>query len=200
MAFRLPRLPANYDNVKGLFERYWDEVLRAIENQFNALLALPVIEEAVAQAQSAAEAAQQAAEDAQNSANSATGQTEAQRSETSLVNSYVTGFTAPLITAAISGAVTIKPHSRVYGDSSLNPTVSVAGATIPTTGVSGDVIRVYYNDASRSGGTVTYLYTIDGVSPSPAQTGDTHSVGVVAIPVVGTSDGKWIREPGYVEL
>lgn len=34
---RLPRLPIGWDKISGLFQRYWDEVLTAIERTVNSL-------------------------------------------------------------------------------------------------------------------------------------------------------------------
>ncbi len=200
MVFRLSRLPVNWRNQPQLFERYWDETLNQIEKTLNAILDIPAIEAAVIAAQTAADTAQNAAEVAQTAADTAQNQVSTQSTEISLVNSYVSGFTGSLISATSTGDVTIISHTRVYGDPVLNPDVSVSGATISTTGSPGDIIRVYYIDAARSGGSVTYQYIIDGVSPPPVQTGDTHSVGVVEIPVSGVLDGKYIKAPGYVEL
>lgn len=200
MAFRLARLPTNWREQPQLFERYWDETLNQIEKTLNAILDIPTIQAAVTAAQEAADTAQAAAATAQTAADTAQDQTSAQAAETSLVNSYVSGFTGALITATSEGAVTIVNHTRVYGDSVLNPDASVTGNTISTTAVPGDIVRVYYNDPARTGGAVSYLYTVDSVSPPPVQTGNTHSVGAVEIPVSGSIDGKPIRSPGYIEL
>lgn len=34
---KLPRLPRNFEKIPGLFERYWDEVLRAIEKAISSI-------------------------------------------------------------------------------------------------------------------------------------------------------------------
>lgn len=37
---RLPRLPVNYQNHPGLFERYWDEAMKSIEDTFRSVALL----------------------------------------------------------------------------------------------------------------------------------------------------------------
>jgi hypothetical protein len=206
MAFKLPRLPVNWREQPQLFERYWDEFSNKLEKTLNAILDIPIIQQALASinqavldAQAAADAAQQAAFDASQQATGAQSQTDDQAKESSLVNSGTTGFTAPLLTATTTGAVTIKSHTRTYGDSILNPPKTVNGATIATGAAANSTVRVYYVDAARAGGAVTYQFTVDP-APAPIQRGDTHSVGAVMIPATGTGNGKAVRTPGYVDL
>jgi hypothetical protein len=192
--FRLPRLPLNWNKQPQLFERYWDEAMTNIEKTLNEILVIPEIQTAIDAANAAAAAANTAAGNAQNAADT-------NSAENSLVNSYIdsTSFTAPLISASSTGTITIQTHTRVYGDPTLNPNVSVTGQIGMSTGAaSGDTVRVFYNDPTRAGGAVTYQFTIDPAAP-PVQTGDTHSVGSVIIPSTGTSGGKYVKPPGYVE-
>ena len=191
-AFRLARLPFNWREQPQLFERYWDETLNQLEKTLNAILDIPAIQQAVLDAQAAANTAQAAADTAQAVVDN-------QASETSLVNSYTSGFTPPLITADNLGNVTIANHTRVYGDPTLNPNRSVTGATIPTTATANQIVRVYYDDPTRVGGAVTYLYTIDPAAP-PVQSGNRHSVGAVEIPAAGTNDGYNQTPPGYIQV
>lgn len=186
---KLPRLLQGWRDQPKLLERYWDIAMTKIEDILNQLLAIPAIEEALADLDAAIIEAQNAADNANAAADSVT-------SETSLVNSYVANFVAPIIAANNTGLVTIANHDRVYGDPTLNPTVSVTGDSIATGLPAGSVVRVYYNDPSRAGGTVTYLYTVDPASP-PVQGGDTHSVGAVEVPAGAPVDGGWVRPPGY---
>lgn len=196
---RLPRLPFNWEKTPGLMGRYWDEAMDKLEEVLNAILAIPAIEQALQDLDDATQAALDAADAAQQAASSAQGVADVTAKETSLVSSYVSNFTAPLISASSTGTVTVATHDRVYGDSTLNPTVAVNGGSINTGEGAGAVIRVYYDDPSRSGGNVTYQYTVDP-APPPTQTGDTHSVGVVQIPSIGTEDGNYLKPPGWVEL
>lgn len=148
---------------------------------------------AAATANAAAAAAQTAADNANAAADSVT-------SESSLVSSFIVAgsFTPPLISADSTGNVTIATHDRQYGNTALNPSVTVTGDTIATTGANPDVVRVYYDDPTRAGGAVTYLFTIDP-DPAPVQGGDTHSVGAVTIPAAGSQDGNFVQPPGFVQ-
>lgn len=206
MTLRLSRLPTNWKDQPQLFERYWDETLNQIEKNINQLLSVPIIQQqlaatqtAVVAAQAAAAAAMLAADTAQTAANTVTTTANNTAREASLSTSYINVVTSPLISVTSGGVVTIQTHTRVYGNTTLNPSVSVTGGSVATGAASGAVIRIYYVDATRAGGAVSYLYTVDGVNPPPVQTGDTHSVGVVTVPATGSADGKFIRPPGYIE-
>jgi len=195
--FKLPRLPVGWRDQPQLFERYWDEAMGQIEKTLRSILVLPQIQQALADAQAAAMAAQAAAETATGAAMDAAGQAQAAALEASLVNSYPQIATGSLLTVTSAGVVTIANHTRIYGDSSLNPSVSVTGGTLTTTGVAGDIIRIYYSDPERDGGTVTYQYTIDPAD-SPAQGSNIHSVGAVQVPATGTTPGRPVTKPGYI--
>lgn len=186
---KLPRLTKGWRDQPELLERYWDIAMSKIEEVLNQLLSIPLIIDALADLEAATQAAQAAADNANAAANSVT-------AEQSIVTSYPTNFTAPLISADNAGLVTIANHDRVYGDPTMNPTVSVVGDTIATGSLSPDVIRVYYNDPGRTGGAVTYLFTVDPTAP-PVQGGSTHSVGAVEIPAAGTQNGGPLQPPGY---
>lgn len=187
---KLPRLTHGWDKQPQLLERYWDIQATKLEGVLNQILSIPLIINALADLDAATAAAQAAADNANAAADSVT-------SDTSLVNSYPANPSpAPLISANNTGSVTISNHQRVYGDSTLNPTVAVTGGIIGTGQPTGSVIRVYYNDPARAGGAVTYLYTVDP-SPPPVQTGNVHSVGAVEIPAAGSVDGGPVRAPGY---
>lgn len=194
---KLPRLPLGYEKNPGLFPRYWDEAMTNVEKAVNQVLLLPGIQAAIDAANDAALTANTAAENAQISAENAQASTDAQTLETSLVNSYIdeASFTGTLLVCSATSEITIQDHTRVYGDGS---TAAVLGDVFTATGaVAGDVVRVFYNDATRAGGAVAYGYTIDP-APSPVQTIYTHSVGSLSVPVTGMYDGQYIRPPGYV--
>lgn len=196
---RLPRFPSGWQNTQPqLFERYWDEAMFSIEKNLNALLSLPLIEQAVIDAQTAADTAQTAADAATTAADAASTAALASATEASLVNSFPSTVSPPILSVASTGTITIFAHQRVYGDSSINPTVSVAGGSLVTGGTSGQVLRVYYDDPTRAGGAVTYLWTVDPAAP-PVQGNNRHSVGVVTVPGAGSSDGSGVKPPGYVE-
>lgn len=189
---KLPRFPNGWQKTQPqLFERYWDETMFQIEKNINALISLPLIEQAVLDAQAAANAAQTAADTATTAAS-------ASATEASLVNSFPSIAVAPILSVDSIGTIMVFAHQRVYGDSSINPTVSVSGATLVTGATSGQVVRVYYDDPTRAGGSVTYMWTVDPTAP-PVQGSNRHSVGVVTVPGAGSSDGSGVKPPGYVE-
>lgn len=188
---KLPRLTKGWREQPELLERYWDIAMSKLEDILNQLIAIPLIEAALADLDAATTAAAAAAANANAAA-------EAVTSESSLVNSFVDNFVAPLISADNLGDITIATHDRVYGDSTLNPTVSVTGAVVSSGAAPASVVRIYYNDPARAGGAVTYLFTVDPAAP-PVQGGNVHSVGAVTIPAAGTQGGNGVRPPGYVE-
>lgn len=149
-------------------------------------------------AQTAANNAQTAAETAQDAADNAATAGGVTALEQSINASYPTNFVGPLLSADSTGQINVASHDRVYGSSTLNPTVSVVGATVPTAFVSGDVVRVYYDDPTRAGGAVSYQTTL---SPTvAAQTGNRHSVGAIIIPAAGSQDGLPTLPPGGVQI
>lgn len=193
---KLPRLTEGWDKQPKLLERYWDIQATKLEGVLNQILSLPLIIDALADLDAAVLAAQSAASDAQDAADQAQGSVDQSTAETSIVSSYPSNFTAPLISANNSGVVTIANHDRVYGDPTLNPTVAVTGDTVATGESAGSIVRIYYNDPSRAGGAVTYLFTVDPAAP-PVQGGNLHSVGAVEIPAAGSVDGGPVRPPGW---
>lgn len=195
--FKLPRLPVRWEKNPELTRRYWDEAMTKLESTLNAILSIPAIIAALADLDSATQAALDAADAAQAAADNAQSAANDQARENSIVNSYVDNYTSPLISANLSGGITIANHDRVYGDQVLNPTVSVTGGMLATAAPPGSIVRVYYIDSARSGGSVSYLFTVDPAAP-PVQGGDTHSVGAVEIPSVGFQDGRGMYPPGFI--
>lgn len=200
MALKLPRLKAGFQIVNkdgtptGEFILWWQSLAEQIEDAINGI---QVALEAAGIALNAADVALAAADAAQEAADNAGSAAGATAEETSIVNSYISNFTAPLISADSTGVVTIADHDRVYGDSTLNPTVPVDGGTVATAASAGAVVRVYYDDPTRAGNAVIYHFTTDP-APPPVQGGNRHSVGAVSIPVTGSHDGNYVRPPGYV--
>lgn len=195
MAIKLPRLSAGFKIINrdgtptSQFIQWWQQVAQNVEVSINGITA----------ALEAAGIALDAADVALAAAAAAQGATDATASETSLTNSYIAGFTPPLISADDTGDVTIADHQRVYGDPALNPTAPITGATISTGLGVGAVVRVYYDDPARAGGAVTYQYTVDP-APPPVQAGDRHSVGAVTVPATGVEGGNYLKPPGYVDV
>ena len=198
---KLPRLPLGYEKVPGLFPRYWDQAMSNIEKAVNEVLALPEIQAAIDAANASADAANASAATANSAADAAQASADSQAAESSLVTSYIdpSSFTGDLISSTSAGVVTIKTHSRIYGNPSANPAVTVTGGTFTASGVStGDILRVSYIDALRAGGVVSYTYTVDPDPPEP-QAGNVHVVGAVSVPATGSSSGQYARPPGYID-
>ena len=78
-----------------------------------------------------------------------------------------------LLLATSAGSITVSAHTRTYGTTTVN--VSAGGVSGFAQGA---FVRVYYMDAAREGGAVTYVGTTDEV----IQTGSLHVVGGVDIP------------------
>lgn len=188
----LPRFPTNWQEQPYLVARYWDEAMLELEKTLNTVLALPAIQEALEEVSAAIDNTNEAIGNLEEAAASVT-------EEQSLVSSYVdlTSFAGDLITATTTGDITVATHDRIYGSTS-NPTVEVTGDTFSSGASTGDVVRVYYIDTLKTGGAVTYLFTIDPAAPV-AQGDGAHSVGAVSIPATGVSIGKGVSPPGYVE-
>lgn len=195
---KLPRLTTGWQNQPQLLERYWDEFANSIETSLNEILEIPLIQEALLEARQQIDSIATDIETVTDLAEQAGENLSAQSKEISLRDSFVSGFTPPIITANATGQVTISNHNREYGDSVLNPTVSVTGDIIDSLEAGDNVLRFFYTDENRVGGDVVYQYTVDP-APPPVQTGNTHVVGTVRIPLVGDRDGNYIRPPGFVQ-
>jgi hypothetical protein len=104
--------------------------------------------------------------------------------ETLVLNSYISGIGGSPLTASDTGGgctITIAGHDRVYADR----TVAVDGddLTVPSYSTT---YNIYYDDADRAGGAVTYVATLtasDAVT-SPDQP-NRHYVGSIRTPALG---------------
>lgn len=189
---QLPRLPQNWQDQPQLFETYWDNAMSSIEKTLNAILSIPEIEAALVAVAEATEAAQDAADNANAAAGSLA-------SENSIQQSFVLQGSfagASPLESDSAGNVTIKAHTRRYGDTALNPDVNLAGDTIATGLANPATGWVYYVDATRNNTNPAMLFTTDP-APPPVQTGDTHVIGQFEIPAAGTSDGGYVKPPGF---
>lgn len=101
-----------------------------------------------------------------------------------------------------SGNVTISGHTRIYDDKSVSvdgtpgtAADGTGGTPIASGGTSGQYVSIYYDDADRAGGAVTYQYlvTAAGADNSAAYASSTnpyrHHVMVKQVPASGTSSG-----------
>lgn len=213
MAFKLPRLQRTVSLVdaKGMptvaFHRWWQEVTQSLERAIGdietnvaaiqaALDAADAANAAAETAQAAAEAADTAATSAATAASNAQDAADATAAEQSLVNSYVDGVTVSATDAGSNATINITAHDRVYGDGT---TVAVNSGSV--TGLSYSTLYyVYYIQASRAGGAVTYQATTS--QATAGQTGDTHLVGSVTTPAAAAADtnGKGILPPRLIDL
>ncbi len=199
-AFRLPRLPGNVRLVDKagaalmVFIRWWQSVMEKIEaqeaSQDDLIQALADAVAAIADAQAAADAAnaaaaaadaaasdaQTAADDAAAAAIAADAAAAQAAADQSLASSGVTGATLTATDAGSNATVTISSHTRLYGDGT---SVSVTGGSVTALAYS-TLYFVYYDQASRAGGSVTYAATTS--QTTAAQTGDRHLVGQVTTP------------------
>lgn len=195
MSFEFDRLQSGtrYVNEDGSFSIafivYWQNFCERLED---ALEGLEEAITAVAAAQAAATAANVAAIAANAAAVTAQSAADDVLDASSLASSYVTNFTPPMVSGASTGIVTIAAHDRVYGDGT---TVSVLGGSVATGQANPTIVYIYYDQASRAGGAVTYAYSTD--EGDAAQIGDRHSVGAVEIPAAGSASGGYARPPGY---
>lgn len=95
--------------------------------------------------------------------------------------------------ASSAGTVTIAAHNRVYAGTN-SRSVAVDGGSV-TGQSSGDYVTVFYRDAARSGGAVTY----EATSSAIAQTDNIHIVWQGEIPASGepSNTGTSPSGPGF---
>ncbi|MGL4975987.1 MAG: hypothetical protein ACRC56_11885 [Bosea sp. (in: a-proteobacteria)] len=180
------------------FARLWDRVMTAIETSLDALADTIA---AVQAAQAAAALANTAASNAQAAATSAQAAADGVASVSAgltLQNSSVTGLTVTASDAGSNATITVSAHTRIYADGA-----SVAVAASSVTGLAYSTSYwIYYDQAGRAGGTVTYQATIDSsVAFWSAGTPDRHFVGAARTPGSGgvAVPGRPTLPPGYVE-
>jgi hypothetical protein len=146
---------------------------------------LTAVTAAAAAANTAAANANQAAADAQ--------------AQTALATSYPEGATITATDAGANVTVAIAAHTRKYPQADGTTTdVPVNGGNVPGLAYSTDY-WLYYDDAARAGGAVTYQATT--TPETGAQIGDRHAVGAVTTPAAAAPPeiGRILRSPGYVE-
>jgi hypothetical protein len=122
-----------------------------------------------------------------------TGPVQPTYSVTSLIfNSTVSGLTFSIDS---TGAVTISDHTRIYSDKSVSVT-GTGGSPLASGGASGDRVLVYYDDAARAGGAVTYaaLVLTGGVGATDSAYASPdhpyrHFVCTGVVPASGSSSG-----------
>lgn len=147
---------------------------------------------AAATANSAADAAATAAATANTAAGTAQGAADDAIAANSLLGSYPTGLTLTATDAGTSATISISAHTRVYSDGTSVPITagSVTGLAYSTK------FYIYYDDASRTGGTVAFVATT--VAATAAQAGDRHTVGSTTTPAAlgAPTAGQNVLPPG----
>jgi hypothetical protein len=185
MALNLPRLPQIQPTYPQM-QAWWQEVAEAVEDSFNALEDAFA---AIVAANAAAAAANAAAVVAQDTADAIT-------ATNALGESYVTGLTMTAADVGTDATVTVSAHTRNYPQPD-GTTVSVAVNGGSVTGLAFSTLYyIYYDDAARAGGAVTYQATT--TEANAAQIGDRHTVGATRTPADGAADtgGSGTRPPG----
>ncbi len=173
------------------FARRLNDIFGQIATLVNAIATLPDIQMALANLGTATDAAQQAAANANAAAVAAA-------NANALANSYVSDLTINATDAGTSVTITMSAHIRHYATTPATM-VSVNGGAINGVPYGTDMnpaAYIYYDQASRAGGAVTYAYTFD--SSQVAQLGNRHSVGMVQLPIAGgtPTDGDPVAPPG----
>jgi hypothetical protein len=156
--------------------------MEEIENSVNAVI----------DAQNAADAANAAAAAAQTAATNAQTAADDAAAATAIANSYVTGVTITGTDAGANATINISAHTRYYADGT-NVAVNLGSVT----GLSYSTLYyIYYDQASRAGGAVTYQATTS--EATAAQIGDRHTVGSVTTPAAAAPDntGDFVYPPG----
>lgn len=191
--FRLDRLSATEiivtkegspsQQFQWRIQRAWEKIEEAYNSLSDAVAA-------IAAAQAAADAANAAAANAQGVADAIT-------DESTLSGSYVDPTSVLSATdAGADATITVAAHDRKYPQPDGSTlTVAVSGGNV--TGLAYSTIYyVYYDDATRAGGAVTYLATT--TEATAAQVGDRHTVGAIRTPaaLAAPTAGSGTRPPG----
>lgn len=172
------------DGPSMQFQAFWQKHCESIEAAFRSQQGQI---DALGEIVSGLQAAQQAAALANQGVEALNAGISLQSSRTEPVDG--------LLTATSDGVVTIAAHSRVYTVGTVETSVSVDAGTVSGF-AQGAFVRIFYQDAAREGGAVVF----QGTTAEVTQTGDTHVVGGVTIPQVGSppSSGEGTTPPGYV--
>lgn len=188
---RVPNQP-----FQTLWQRTVENIESALDQLQNQIDLITAAQAAADAAQDAADTATAAAAAADAAATTAQGAADTANSTASLANSGVTGITITATDAGTDATINISSHTRVYADGT---SVSVTGGSI--TGLAYSTLYyIYYDQASRLGGSVTYVATTD--EGTAAQVGDRHTVGAITTPAAAAGDtgGNFVRPPGVGSL
>lgn len=182
--------------ASGDFQIKWQNAMTQIESALNSVIETQNALLAVDQALVEVDAALVAVDDALVTVDAAvvTAQSAADDAAAALAitGSYVTGVTITATDAGSNVTVNISAHTRVYADGT---SVSVSAGSVTGLSYSMDYY-IYYDQASRAGGVVTYQATTS--QTTAAQVGDRHTVGKVTTPAAAAPDnnGDPVLPPG----
>lgn len=197
MALRLDRLQRG-DKLQGddgVTQFYQTLHQRMVEQIEQAFITQQEQIDAIAAAQAAADAANAAAAAADASATAAQAAADGAGEASSLATSGTSSLTITATDVGADVTITISAHTRVYGDGT---SVAVAGGSLTGRPYS-TILYIYYDDATRAGGAVTYQTTTS--QATAAQTGVRHSLGAVTTPAAaaGPVTGAPNLPPGVVQ-
>jgi hypothetical protein len=152
-------------------------------------IVLDTVDGAAAAAIAAAATANTAAANAQTAADGVTDQS-------NLVSSYPSGATLTATDAGANVTVAVGAHTRFYADGT---SVAVNAGNVTALPYS-TLEYIYYDDATRAGGAVTYVATTS--QTTAAQTGDRHLVGKVTTPAAAAppNTGNYVQPPGVGDI
>lgn len=203
MPVQLPRLDRSIPLVNDKktpslpFHQWWQKVVETLTTSFNtletAVIDIQAALDAAATAQTAADTAQTAANTAQTAATAAQN---AADDATGLASVSTSGTNDVSITATDAGSdvtIDIAAHNRLYANGT---TVAVNSGSLTGRAYS-TLYYIYYDDAARTGGAVTYQSTT--TKETAAQTGDRHLVGSVTTPAAlgAPNNGTPKPPPGF---
>lgn len=188
MPLKLPRLQRGTRYFKENGEPteqmmlMWQRLCENIEGEFGAI-------EAAANANAAAAVALAAADTANTAAVTVTAQS-------NLTASYPDGATLTATDAGANVTVAVSAHDRIYADGT---TAAVNAGNVTALAYS-TLYFIYYDDAARTGGAVTFAATTSEITA--AQTGDRHLIGSVTTPAAAAppTNGDYVRPPGVGDI
>ena len=199
MAYNLPSLFQGVPLVEEdrsatlTMQKWWQEFIKTLLIILNSLQDQVT---AIAAAQAAADAANAAAAAANTAATTAQTAAATASAQNAIQNSYPIGAALTATDAGSDVTISVAAHTRYYGDGT---SVAVNAGNVTALAYSTDYY-VYYDDAGRAGGAVTYQVTTS-VSTA-AQVGNRHLIGKVTTPAAAgpPNTGGNVQPPGVGDL
>lgn len=178
------------------WQRFCEQLETALDSLSDAIAAVAAAQaaadaanDAAADAAAAAAAADTAAANAQDTADNITSANE-------IATSYVSGATITATDAGADVTIDISAHTRHYPQPDGSTVNKAVNAGQLTGRAYSTRYYIYYDDAARTGGAVTYASTTS--EATAAQIGDRHVVGSVLSPAAAgaPTGGGTVRPPG----